>query len=100
MRIARLNVAKSILLDGPMRAAYDLSPERVRNSGEPYMLGPASPRSPRSLDRNADRAPHEDAVLFRAARLTHLQLLDRVNALAAAFLEAGVGVRHRHHDHR
>ena len=45
----------------------------------------------RSLDRNADRAPHEDAVLFRAARLTHLQLLDRVNALAAAFLEAGVG---------
>ena len=45
----------------------------------------------RSLDRNADRAPHEDAVLFREARLTHLQLLDRVNALAAAFLEAGVG---------
>jgi acyl-CoA synthetase (AMP-forming)/AMP-acid ligase II len=45
----------------------------------------------RSLDRNADRAPHEDAVLFREARLTHRQLLDRVNALAAGFLEAGVG---------
>jgi acyl-CoA synthetase (AMP-forming)/AMP-acid ligase II len=45
----------------------------------------------RSLDRNADRTPHEDAVIFRDARLTHLQLLDRVNALAAAFLEAGVG---------
>ena len=45
----------------------------------------------RSLDRNADRTPHEDAVIFRDTRLTHLQLLDRVNALAAAFLEAGVG---------
>jgi acyl-CoA synthetase (AMP-forming)/AMP-acid ligase II len=45
----------------------------------------------RSLDRNADRAPHEDAVIFRAARLTHRQLLDRVNALAAALIEAGVG---------
>jgi acyl-CoA synthetase (AMP-forming)/AMP-acid ligase II len=45
----------------------------------------------RSLDRNADRTPHEDAVIFRDTRLTHLQLLDRVNALAAAFREAGVG---------
>ena len=45
----------------------------------------------RSLDRNADRTPHEDAVIFRDTRLTHLQLLDRVNALAAGFLEAGVG---------
>jgi acyl-CoA synthetase (AMP-forming)/AMP-acid ligase II len=45
----------------------------------------------RSLDRNADRTPHEDAVIFRDTRLTHLQLLDRVNALAAAFIEAGVG---------
>ena len=45
----------------------------------------------RSLDRNADRTPHEDAVIFRDTRLTHLQLLDRVNALAAAFGAAGVG---------
>jgi acyl-CoA synthetase (AMP-forming)/AMP-acid ligase II len=45
----------------------------------------------RSLDRNADRAPHEDAVIFRDSRLTHLELLDRVSALAAAFLEAGIG---------
>ena len=45
----------------------------------------------RSLDRNADRTPHEDAVIFRAARLSHRQLLDRVNALAAAFRAAGVG---------
>ena len=45
----------------------------------------------RSLDRNADRTPHEDAVIFRGTRLTHLQLLDRVNALAAAFRAAGVG---------
>jgi fatty-acyl-CoA synthase len=45
----------------------------------------------RSLDRNADRTPHEDAVLFRGTRLSHLQLLDRVNALAAAFQAAGVG---------
>src|SRR5579863_3879578 len=45
----------------------------------------------RSLDRNADRTPHEDAVIFRDTRLTHLQLLDRVNALAAAFQAAGVG---------
>jgi acyl-CoA synthetase (AMP-forming)/AMP-acid ligase II len=44
----------------------------------------------RSLDRNADRTPHEDAVIFRDTRLTHLQLHDRVNALAAAFREAGL----------
>jgi len=45
----------------------------------------------RSLDRNADRTPHEDAVIFRDTRLSHLQLIDRVNALAAAFRAAGVG---------
>ena len=45
----------------------------------------------RSLDRNADRTPHEAAVIFRDTRLTHRQLLDRVNALAAAFRAAGVG---------
>jgi fatty-acyl-CoA synthase len=45
----------------------------------------------RSLDRNADRAPHEDAVIFNEIRLSHRQLLDRVTALAAAFLAAGVG---------
>ena len=45
----------------------------------------------RSLDRNADRTPDEAAVIFRDTRLTHRQLLDRVNALAAAFLTAGVG---------
>ena len=38
----------------------------------------------RSLDRNADRSPDEAAVIFRDTRLTHRQLLDRVNALAAA----------------
>jgi acyl-CoA synthetase (AMP-forming)/AMP-acid ligase II len=45
----------------------------------------------RSLDRNADRTPDEAAVIFRDAALTHRQLLDRVNALAAAFRAAGVG---------
>ena len=45
----------------------------------------------RSLDRNADRTPHAAAVIFADTRLTHLQLLDRVNALSAAFLAAGVG---------
>jgi len=45
----------------------------------------------RSLDRNADRTPHDDAVIFRDTRLTHRELLERVNALAAAFTEAGVG---------
>ena len=45
----------------------------------------------RSLDRNADRTPHDDAVIFGTTRLTHLQLLDRVNALAAGLREAGVG---------
>ena len=45
----------------------------------------------RSLDRNADRTPHEDAVIFRDSRLTHLELFDRVNALAAALTEAGIG---------
>jgi acyl-CoA synthetase (AMP-forming)/AMP-acid ligase II len=45
----------------------------------------------RSLERNADRTPQEDAVIFRDTRLTHLQLRDRVNALAAAFQAAGIG---------
>jgi len=45
----------------------------------------------RSLDRNADRTPQEDAVVFRDTRLTHLQLRERVNALAAAFEAVGVG---------
>jgi fatty-acyl-CoA synthase len=45
----------------------------------------------RSVDRNADRTPNAEAVIFRDARLTHLQLHDRVNALAAAFQAAGVG---------
>src|ERR1700735_1823043 len=45
----------------------------------------------RSLDRNADRTPDEAAVIFRDSRLTHRQLLDRVNALAAAFRAAGGG---------
>jgi fatty-acyl-CoA synthase len=45
----------------------------------------------RSLDRNADRTPDEAAVIFRDVVLTHRQLLDRVNALAAAFRAAGVG---------
>jgi fatty-acyl-CoA synthase len=45
----------------------------------------------RTLDRNADRTPHDDAVIFGTTRLTHQQLLDRVNALAAALREAGIG---------
>jgi fatty-acyl-CoA synthase len=61
-----------------------LDPEQTSKEMVMYNLA-------RSLDRNADRAPHEDAVISRAGRLTHSQLLDRVNALAAAFLEAGVG---------
>jgi len=44
----------------------------------------------RSLDRNADISPDGDAVIFRGTRLTHRELLDRVTALAAAFLAAGV----------
>ena len=32
----------------------------------------------RSLDRNADRTPHEDAVIFCDMRLTHRQLPDEV----------------------
>jgi fatty-acyl-CoA synthase len=45
----------------------------------------------RSLDRNADRAPHEDAVIFGDARLTHRELLDRVSALTAGLADAGIG---------
>jgi len=45
----------------------------------------------RSLDRNANLFPAADAVVFRETRLSHLELLGRVNALAAAFREAGVG---------
>jgi curved DNA-binding protein CbpA len=66
VRMARLNVAKSILLDGATRTAYDLSRERIRNSSEPSRARNSSdtsaravqarsgtPRSPRSFDRNA-----------------------------------------------
>src|SRR5215467_3362173 len=44
----------------------------------------------RSLDRNASLYPDADAVVFRETRLTHTELLGRVNAVAAAFREAGV----------
>ncbi|GIF25539.1 hypothetical protein Ate02nite_82690 [Paractinoplanes tereljensis] len=43
------------------------------------------------LDRNADRAPDADAVIFRDTHLTHRQLHARVNALAAALREQGIG---------
>ena len=45
----------------------------------------------RVLDRNADRTPDTDAVLFGATALTHQRLYERVNALAAALRDAGVG---------
>jgi fatty-acyl-CoA synthase len=45
----------------------------------------------RSLDRNASLSPEADAVIYRDTRLTHRQLLDRVNALSAALVEAGIG---------
>ena len=44
-----------------------------------------------TLDRNADRSPDADALIFRDRRITHQRLYDRVNALAAALREAGVG---------
>jgi DnaJ-class molecular chaperone len=66
VRMARLNVAKSILLDDATRAAYDLSRERIRNSAESIrarnsagdsartvQARSTTPRSPRSFDRNA-----------------------------------------------
>jgi 2-oxoisovalerate dehydrogenase E1 component len=45
----------------------------------------------KALDRNADRTPDTDAVIFRDTRITHRGLYERVNAVAAAFREAGVG---------
>ena len=45
----------------------------------------------RSLDRNADRFPDTDAVIYRDVRLTHGLLLERVSALAAGLRAAGVG---------
>ncbi|MFE5027436.1 long-chain fatty acid--CoA ligase [Streptomyces sp. NPDC056656] len=45
----------------------------------------------RMLDRNADRAPDAEAVLFRSTRITHRELHTRVNAAAAALRQAGVG---------
>jgi 2-oxoisovalerate dehydrogenase E1 component len=43
------------------------------------------------LDRNADRTPGAEAVIFREARLTHRDLFVRVNALAAALRDTAVG---------
>jgi acyl-CoA synthetase (AMP-forming)/AMP-acid ligase II len=43
------------------------------------------------IDRNADRAPDREAVVFGATRRTNRDLQHRVNALAAFLREVGVG---------
>jgi curved DNA-binding protein CbpA len=52
-RMARLNVAKSVLLDGSTRAAYDLSRRHVHDSGCAVRPPTATPEGGRSFDRNA-----------------------------------------------
>ena len=44
----------------------------------------------RALDRNADRAPNRDAVIFGDTRITNRILCDRVNALAASLIDLGL----------
>lgn len=45
----------------------------------------------RTLDRNAERSPDTDAVIFGTDRFTHKALHARVNALASALGESGIG---------
>ncbi len=51
--MARVNVAKSVLLDGPTRAAYDLSRSRVQDSGRAVPALSPTPTRGRRYDRNA-----------------------------------------------
>ena len=44
----------------------------------------------RSLDRNADRHGDADAVVFQGRHYSHTRLLERVDALSAAFLSIGI----------
>ena len=53
VRMARLNVAKSVLLDAPTRAAYDLSRRHAHASSRAVRSPTATPKSGRSFDRNA-----------------------------------------------
>jgi DnaJ-class molecular chaperone len=53
VRMARLNVAKSVLLDAPTRAAYDLSRSHAHASSCAVRPPTATPKSGRSFDRNA-----------------------------------------------
>jgi DnaJ-class molecular chaperone len=52
-RMAHLNVAKSVLLDAPTRAAYDLCRRHAHDSGCAVRPPTATPKSGRSFDRNA-----------------------------------------------
>lgn len=45
----------------------------------------------RALDRNADRWPDRESVVFAGRRLTNAALADRVNALAAGLAGLGIG---------
>lgn len=45
----------------------------------------------RALDRNADRAPEREAVVFYDQRMTNRELDARVNALASGLVEVGIG---------
>jgi DnaJ-class molecular chaperone len=53
VRMARLNVAKTILLDGATRAAYDVSRGHADDSRCAVRTPTATPKSSRSFDRNA-----------------------------------------------
>jgi fatty-acyl-CoA synthase len=45
----------------------------------------------RALDRNADRFPDREAVVFYDVRITNRDLNERVNALAAGLRDVGIG---------
>jgi DnaJ-class molecular chaperone len=50
VRMARLNVAKSVLLDAPTRAAYDLSRSQAHDSGYAVRTPTATPKDSRTFD--------------------------------------------------
>jgi DnaJ-class molecular chaperone len=53
VRMARLNVAKSVLLDAPTRAAYDLCRRKAHDSGYATRTPTATPKTSQSFERDA-----------------------------------------------
>jgi DnaJ-class molecular chaperone len=84
-RMTRLNVAKSVLLDAPTRAAYDLSRRHAHDSGYAVRPSTATPKHSRTSDCVAALLPVIIAPLV-VALLVYVVTGAQVAAQPAAFL--------------